>query len=124
MKATVRILTVDNEPSVSLSLRYVFGDPHYEVTGVASGEAALSRLDANFDLYDIIIVDEQMPNLTGVELVTAIRQRGINGKVIVVSAHLTPAIREAYERLGVQMMFGKPFNVEELRSTVDRLAGD
>ena len=63
-----------------------------------------------------------MPNLTGVELVGAIRQRGINGKIIVVSAHLSSEIREAYERMDVHEMFSKPFNVVELRSAVDRLA--
>ncbi|HEX7516835.1 MAG TPA: response regulator [Chthoniobacterales bacterium] len=122
MDAPLRILAVDNEPSVTLSLRFVFGDPRYELTCVDNGNAALARLDANSDLYDVIIVDEKMPHLTGVELVSAIRQRGINGKIIVVSAHVTSEIREAYERLGVHFMFGKPFNVEELRSAVDRLA--
>ena len=123
MEAPLRILAVDNEPSVTLSLRFVFAEARYELTCVENGKAALARLDANSDLYDVIIVDEKMPHLTGVELVSAIRQRGINGKIVVVSAHLTPEIRQAYERLGVHVMFGKPFNVEQLRSAVDRLAG-
>jgi two-component system capsular synthesis sensor histidine kinase RcsC len=121
MEAPLRILAVDNEPSVTLSFRYVFTGPRYELTCVDSGHAALAKLDANWDLYDIIIVDEKMPKLTGLELVSAIRQRGINGRIIVVSAHLSPDIREAYERLSVQFMFGKPFNVEELRSAIDRI---
>jgi CheY-like chemotaxis protein len=121
MDAPLRILVVDNEPSVILSLRFVFAGPRYELTCVESGNAALAKLNANLDLYDVIIVDQKMPNLTGLELVTAIRQRGINGKIIVVSAHLSSEIREAYEGLDVHMMFSKPFNVEELRSAVDRV---
>jgi CheY-like chemotaxis protein len=123
MEPALRILAVDDEPSVTLSLRFVFGDPRYELTCVDDGNAALARLDANSDLFDVIIVDEKMPRLTGVELVRAMRQRGINGKIIVVSAHLSPEIREAYARMDVHMMFSKPFNVEELRSAVGRLAG-
>ena len=122
MEAAVRILAVDNEPSVRLSFRYVFSDPRYELTCVDSGKAALARLDANSDLYDVIIVDEKMPHLTGLELVSAIRQRGINGKIIVVSAHLSSELGEAYERMDVHVMFSKPFNVDELRTAVDRLA--
>ena len=122
VEAAVRILAVDNEPSVRLSFRYVFSDPHYELTCVDSGKAALARLDANSDLYDVIIVDEKMPHLTGLELVSAIRQRGINGKIIVVSAHLSSELGEAYERMDVHVMFSKPFNVDELRTAVDRLA--
>jgi CheY-like chemotaxis protein len=122
MESSLKILAVDNEPSVTLSLRYVFAGPRYELTCVDNGRAALARLDANWGLYDVIIVDERMPNLTGLELVQAIRQRGIAGKVIVLSAHLSQEIREAYSKLDVQLMFSKPFNVEELRYAVDRLA--
>ena len=122
MDAPLRILAVDDEPSVTLSLRIVFAEPRYELTCVTNGKAALARLDANSDLYDVIIVDEKMPQLTGLELVSTIRQRGINGKIVVVSAHLSPEIREAYERMDVHVMFSKPFNVEQLRFAVDRLA--
>ena len=122
MDAPLRILAVDDEPSVTLSLRFVFAEPRYELTCVTNGKAALARLDANSDLYDVIIVDEKMPQLTGLELVSTIRQRGINGKIVVVSAHLSPEIREAYERMDVHVMFSKPFNVEQLRFAVDRLA--
>ena len=114
-------MVVDNEPSVILSLRFVFAGPRYELTCAENGNAALAKLSANLDLYDVIIVDQKMPNLTGLELVRAIRQRGINGKIIIVSAHLTSEIREAYEGLDVHMMFAKPFNVEELRFAVDRV---
>jgi CheY-like chemotaxis protein len=122
METPLRILAVDNEPSVILSLRFVFGDPRYELTCVENGNTALAKLEANSGLYDVIIVDQKMPNLTGVELVSAIRKRGIAGKIIVVSAHLTSEVREAYGRMDVHVMFAKPFNVEHLRSAVDRLA--
>jgi two-component system response regulator (stage 0 sporulation protein F) len=122
MVAPVKILAVDDESSLRLSLRFVFGDPRYELTCVDNGKAALARLDANSDLYDVIIVDQKMPQLTGLELVGAIRKRGINGKIIIVSAHLSSELCEAYERMDVHVMFSKPFNVDDLRSAVDRLA--
>jgi two-component system, response regulator, stage 0 sporulation protein F len=122
MDAPLRILAVDNEPSVTLSLRFVFTAPRYEITCVGSGQAALARLDENSNRYDVMIVDQKMPELTGAELVRALRERGNNGNIIVVSAHLSPEIREAYESLDVHELFSKPFNVEELRSAVDRLA--
>lgn len=122
MEAPLRILAVDNEPSVTLSLRFVFSDPRYQLTCVDNGNTALAKLDANSDLFDVIIVDQKMPNLTGLELVGAIRKRGINGKIVVVSAHLSSDVREAYARLDVHAMLPKPFNVEELRAAVDRLA--
>ena len=121
MDTPVRILAVDNEPSVTLSLRYVFSGSRYHVTCVEDGKSALARLDANSEPFDVIIVDQKMPHLTGVELVEEIRKRGISGKIIVVSAHISSEIREAYERMDVRVMFPKPFNVDQLRSAVDRL---
>jgi CheY-like chemotaxis protein len=122
MDAPMRILAVDNEPSVTFSLKFVFTPPRYELTCVDSGQAALTKLDGNPDPYDVIIVDQKMPNLSGAELVGAIRERGITSKIIAVSAHLSSDVREAYARLDVHEMFTKPFNVADLRSAVDRLA--
>jgi DNA-binding response OmpR family regulator len=122
MDRPLKILTVDNEPSVTLSLRYVFSDPRYEVTGVASGDDALARLDSHSGPYDVIIVDQKMPHLTGLELVRAIRERHITSAVIVVSAHLSSDIRDAYHSMDVHVMFTKPFDVDKLRLAVERLA--
>jgi DNA-binding response OmpR family regulator len=122
MDRVLKILAVDNEPSVTLSFRYVFPAPRYEVTCVGDGNAALAKLQGSSHPYDVIIVDQKMPSLSGAELVGEIRKRGVDSKVIVVSAHLSSDVREAYQRLQVDELFPKPFNVNELRSAVDRLA--
>ena len=122
METALRILAVDNEPSVTLSLLYIFAGPRYQMTAVKSGNDALAKLDANSERYDVIMVDQKMPELTGVELVSAIRQRGVTSKIMVLSAHLSAEIRAAYERMDVHVMFAKPFDVAELRSAVDCLA--
>ena len=121
METALRILAVDNEPSITLSLRYVFPGPRYQVTAAKSGNDALAKLDASSDRYDVIIVDQKMPGLTGVELVSAIRKRGVTSKIMVLSVQLTSEIREAYERMDVHVMFAKPFDIAELRPAVDRL---
>jgi len=59
-----------------------------------------------------------MPNLTGLELVGAIRERGIPGKIIVLSAQITAELREAYQSMDVDAIVLKPFDIEELRSAV------
>lgn len=117
-----RILTVDDETSVTLSLKFVFPGPRYEVVAAGNGNAALAHLAGAERPYDVIIVDQKMPNLSGVQLVETIRQRGIAGEIIVVSAHLAPETRAAYEELNVHAIFPKPFDIEELRSVVARLA--
>jgi len=122
MERVYKILAVDNEPSVTTALRFVFSGPRYEITCVGSGADALDRLGAHSNPYDVIIVDQKMPQLSGVELVREIRRRCVGGKIIVVSANLSADVCEAYERMDVTVMISKPFDVQQLRSAVDQLA--
>jgi DNA-binding response OmpR family regulator len=62
-----------------------------------------------------------MPHMTGVELVSEMRKRGVTSKIMVLSAHISSEIRATYERMDVHVMFPKPFDVRQLRSAVDQL---
>jgi CheY-like chemotaxis protein len=120
--AALRILAVDNEPSVTFSLRHIFFGSRYEFSAVENGDAALARLDSGSEQYDIVIVDQKMPHMSGIELVGEMRKRGINSKIMVVSADISSEIRDAYERMDVHVMLPKPFDIGKLRSAVDQLA--
>jgi CheY-like chemotaxis protein len=119
--AALRILAVDNEPSVTFSLRHIFNGSRYQFSAVENGDAALARVDSGSERYDIIIVDQKMPHMTGVEFVGEMRKRGIDSKIMVLSADLSPEVRAAYERMDVHLVFPKPFDVRELRSAIDHL---
>lgn len=119
---TLRILAVDNEPSVTFSLRHILNAPRYELTAVENGDAALAKVDSGLERFDLIIVDQKMPHMSGVELVEQLRKRGVDTKIMVLSAHISPEIRAAYERMDVHVLFPKPFDVAALRSAVDRMA--
>ena len=122
MERVYKILAVDNEPSVTTSLRFVFDGPRYEITCASSGADALSHLNANSERFDVIIVDQKMPNLTGTELVREIRNRNVGGKIIVVSANLSAEVCEDYRRMDVDLILSKPFDISQLRSAVEQLA--
>jgi CheY-like chemotaxis protein len=119
--AALRILAVDNEPSVTFSLRHIFNGPRYDLTAVENGDAALARIDSGSEQYDIIIVDQKMPHMTGLELVGEMRKRGVTSKVMVLSADLSPEVREAFERVDVHLVFPKPFDIGDIRSAIDHL---
>lgn len=121
MGTPLKILTVDDERSITESMRFIFGASRYEVTGTENGIEALAKIDADPEGYDVIIIDQKMPKLTGVELVHEIRQRPYAGKIMVLSAHLSPDVRTAYEELDVDVMIEKPFDINELRQLLDQL---
>jgi len=123
MKATtLKILAVDDNSSIREAMPFIFAAPDYEISCAPDGDRALAKLDADPNAYDILIIDQKMPRMTGVELVRGIRERGVPGKIVVLSAHLTPEVRQAYEQMGVHVILEKPFDVGKLRSAVDRLA--
>ena len=54
----------------------------------------------------------------GLDLVRRLRKREFNGKILVLSAHLSDADIQAYEELRVDMMMSKPFDFEEIQNAV------
>ena len=122
MEHALKILAVDDEPSITESMRFIFGQPKYEVTGVNDSDDALTKLTEESEGYDIVITDQKMPFRSGVELVRELRKRKFSGKIMVLSAHLSPALREEYEQMDVHVMVDKPFNIQDLRRAVKSLA--
>ena len=122
VKGALRILAIDDNPSITDAMPFIFAAPGYELTTAGDANQALEKLATRSTGFDVIIIDQKMPRLTGVELVKALKERRVPAKIIVVSGHLSPEIREAYERMDVHIIFEKPFDIEELRSAVDQLA--
>ncbi|HEY2711142.1 MAG TPA: response regulator [Chthoniobacterales bacterium] len=122
MKNGVRILAVEDETAVAQLLALVLCGPKCNVTTAADGAEALLKIDQPGPPFDIVITDHSMPHVTGLELVQQLRARNFEGKIAVLSAHLTEKNVRAYEELHVDLMLSKPFDIDELRRAVDILA--
>lgn len=118
----LRILLAEDERSVAFSVAFALKCDGHKVQIVAVGGQALASVRAEPDGFDLLITDHSMPGMTGVELVQRLREASFRGKVLVLSAHLSPEIRAAYEALAVDALVSKPFDVHELRATVTQLA--
>lgn len=121
MPSVYNILAVDDEPSVTKSLSFVLAGPGRVLRTAADGEEALERL-AEPPPVDVVITDNNMPKLSGLELVRRLRADGYSGRIVVLSAHLTEENRRAYDELKVDKMIAKPFDVSELRRAINALA--
>ena len=122
MISPLKILAVDDEPSIAQSMRFIFEKPLYELASAQDGETALARVADDPSPFDVIITDNNMPGVSGTELVRMLRQRSFPGKIMVLSAHLSPDVRAAYEAMEVDAMIEKPFSVKALRAKLDQLA--
>jgi DNA-binding response OmpR family regulator len=117
----LNILAVEDETAVAELLALVLGGPNCKVATAANGEKALAKIATAARPFDLVITDHLMPRVSGVELVRELRARNFGGKVVVLSAHLAENNIKAYQELGVDMMISKPFDVDELRRTIDVL---
>jgi DNA-binding response OmpR family regulator len=117
----LRILTVEDEPAVAQMVGLLLGGPSAKVVHACDGWMALMKIGAAREPFDLVITDHRMPRMNGLDLVRRLRKRAFAGKIIVLSAHLSPENIQAYEELQVDMMFAKPFDCEELRLAAELL---
>lgn len=122
MSAPLKILAVDDEPSIAQSMRFIFTRPLYELSSALDGETALAQMADDPQPFDVVITDSNMPGVSGVELVRMLRERQFSGKIVVLSAHLSTETRAAYEAMEVDALIEKPFSVKALRAKLDQLA--
>ena len=118
----MNILRVDDEFCVAHALAFALSNAARKLTLAFSADEALAKISDDSKPFDVVIIDHKMPNGSGIELVQRLRAVHFDGKIIVLSAHLTDENRRAYTELNVDTMLTKPFDVHELREVVDSLA--
>ena len=122
MKKKLHILAVDDEPAIGESLAYLLDAPHRKIVVAKDGHDALAKVAK--EEFNVVITDHRMPRSGGLELVRKLRERNYNGRIVVLSAHLSPDNIGTYEELAVDEIVAKPFDFEELRDIVTALEGE
>lgn len=118
MREALQILAVEDEKAVAQILAVILGGPMAKVSRAGDGWEALIKVGATARPFDVIITDHRMPRMGGLELVRRLRAGNFEGKILVLSAHLSDEDIRAYEELGVDMMMSKPFDFEEIQDAV------
>ena len=107
-----RILIAEDDRELRQLFQHVLMKNGYAVTGVADGKEALDAIDKGY--YDLIISDIMMPVMDGYELVSSLRQAGINTPVMMITA------KDAFDDMRLGFLSGtddymvKPVNVNEM----------
>lgn len=116
-----KILIVDDEPNIVMSLEYTFKKNNFEVFIARDGQEALDILQNA--LPDIIILDIMMPNVDGYNTLEQIKnnERLQETKVIFLSAKNKEKDIEKGLSLGADLYMTKPFSVKKLLEQVNFL---
>ena len=111
-----RILVVEDEPDIRKLDTEVLRASGYQVDNAKNGLAALHTL--NNDHFDLVIVEEEMPKMTGLELVKALRSEDIMTPFILVLRAMPAKESNPNKWAQVQAILIKPYTVVELCKTV------
>jgi CheY-like chemotaxis protein len=114
-----RILVIDDEPLVRVSIEAVLGAKGHQVSLAANGREGLDKLkDGEFDL---IITDLIMPEMEGIETILAIRKQCAGLRVIAISGggrHTSADFLDMAAKLGANAILRKPFTNDELLAAI------
>ncbi|RNC67632.1 MAG: sigma-54-dependent Fis family transcriptional regulator [Desulfuromonadales bacterium] len=112
----IRVLVVDDEPSMREFLAILLEREGYAVDQAASAELALQRLDGQN--YDLVISDVKMPGLDGIALLGRIKENSPDTAVLMMTAFSTAEQAVEAMKLGAYDYIAKPFKVEEVKVLV------
>lgn len=111
-----RILVVDDEPSVAFSLQTLVKSLRHEPLIAHSGAEALRLVDR----VDLVLTDYAMPEMNGVDLLIAIRQRDEGLPVVLLTAHGSERVAVRAVRAGAFEYLSKPFELDEISAVIER----
>ncbi len=114
-----RVLIIDDSQEIRDFLcEYILQPKGFEVLQASNGLMGLEMAIAKEP--DLMIVDQQMPRLTGLEVLEKLRERGIEIPAILATAHGSEETAVAAFRLGIRDYVIKPFDADEISDSVDR----
>ena len=117
---TKRIVIVDDEQAARLKLRQLLANlPKWQIVAeLNSGRALLETL--NESATDVILLDINMPGMTGIEVLTTLNAQGFTGEVIFTTAHSRYAV-DAFAEAAADYVL-KPLDGNRLQLALERAA--
>jgi FixJ family two-component response regulator len=110
------IAVLDDEDSVRNAVVRVLRAAGFSARGFVSGDQFLKSW--HFDRPDCLVLDLQMPDMSGAEVQRALKVAGAKFPVVIITASDAPEAREESMRLGAVACLAKPLDVEALLQAV------
>lgn len=119
--AAAHILVVDDEDSVREGLCWSLRLSGYRVDEAAAGAQALAMLtNISHDVFDLMLLDMNMPAMGGVEVMEQVRRRQPDLAIIVLTGHATLDSAIAAVKTGASDYLLKPVSIPTLQAAVSR----
>jgi CheY-like chemotaxis protein len=119
------VMYVDDDPAMLPMIESLLQRAGYRVTALDRPRDALARVRAEPTLFDLIVTDFNMPEMTGLDLAKELARIVPGLPVVISSGYLSDEMRAAAVRAGVRGVLQKEYSLEQLAALVHTvLAGD
>jgi signal transduction histidine kinase len=129
--AVLKVLVIDDEPGIrsgvsrilnNFHVTYPFMDEDYtfEVTEAGTGEDGIAMLEK--DMPDILLLDNKLPGMQGVEVLEYVRKRNYDIVVAMITSYASLDVAIRATRDGAIDFIPKPFTPQELKSSIENIS--
>jgi hypothetical protein len=128
--AVLKILVVDDEPGIRSGVARILGNFHvtypfmdedytFDIIEAASGEEGIEIIENNRP--DVILLDNKLPGIQGVEVLEYIRKKGYDIVVAMITSYASLDVAIRATRDGATDFIPKPFTPQELKSSIENI---
>ena len=128
--AILKVLVIDDEPGIRSGVSRILNNFHvtypfmdedytYEVTEAGTGEEGIEILER--DMPDILLLDNKLPGIQGVEVLEYIRKRNYDIVVAMITSYASLDVAIRATRDGAIDFIPKPFTPQELKSSIENI---
>ena len=115
------VLLVEDDDGVRYSMTQLLHRAGYMVMTAASGHDAIGQLRTPLSPINVVLLDIQLPDVSGIDLCARFRELQPNLPVVVCSGSTDPEESAELYKLGIHGYFPKPVNMEELLTAMESL---
>ncbi len=117
-KGNERILVVDDELLLSKMIKAMLSGLGYTVSSFSDSTEAIENFRKNSKQYDLVITDQKMPTITGIDLIKKRKDIRSDIPTIIYSGVGDIETKKIAQKIGINAFLNKPFNREKIASSI------
>ena len=114
------LLISDNDRDMVKLLRFILSDEGYEIDVAYSGAETIKKLNNN--AYPLILLDYDLEDMTGFDVLNYIKKNKISTRVIMISGHTKTELKSRAYNMGVMEFIPKPFEIKTVLDNVHQVS--
>ena len=117
------VLMVDDDPRVRSVTELLLRDLGFDVLSAGSGRDAIAEFELHADEIRVVLLDVTMPDLSGDQVLDALRQRRADLEVLLCSGYAEDEIKERFSNRDMASFLQKPYTRQALQARLEHLLG-